>query len=165
MTQNVVTYTVVVNTDNSDGLLLPYLTANVQFEVSHRENVLMVPTSALRWRPQPTQVVPEAREAFVQSTRRREAAKEGGQAKKKRDGSKRELPSVWVEEEGFVRPVQVQTGLSDGIRAEVTSDELKEGTRVVIGEQRRNEEGTATKNPFLPSFLRGSSKNREQKGQ
>ena len=38
MTQNVVTYTVVVETDNSDGRLLPYLTANVQFEVeaAHR---------------------------------------------------------------------------------------------------------------------------------
>jgi HlyD family secretion protein len=31
MTQNVVTYTVVVTTDNSDGKLLPYLTANVEF--------------------------------------------------------------------------------------------------------------------------------------
>ena len=36
MTQNVVTYTVVVTTDNSDGKLLPYLTANVQFEVDKR---------------------------------------------------------------------------------------------------------------------------------
>ena len=34
MTQNVVTYTVEVITDNSDGRLLPYLTANVQFELS-----------------------------------------------------------------------------------------------------------------------------------
>src|SRR5439155_725974 len=39
MTQNVVTYTVVVNTDNSDGTLLPYLTANLQFEVSKHNNV------------------------------------------------------------------------------------------------------------------------------
>ena len=36
MTQNVVTYTVVVTTDNSSGKLLPYLTANVQFEVDKR---------------------------------------------------------------------------------------------------------------------------------
>ena len=32
MTQNVVTYTVVIGTDNADGRLLPYLTAQVQFE-------------------------------------------------------------------------------------------------------------------------------------
>ena len=36
MTQNVVTYTVVVTTDNSSGKLMPYLTANVQFEVDQR---------------------------------------------------------------------------------------------------------------------------------
>ncbi|HLJ94688.1 MAG TPA: efflux RND transporter periplasmic adaptor subunit, partial [Gemmataceae bacterium] len=49
MTQNVVTYTVVVNTDNSDGALLPYLTANLQFEVSKHSNALLVPNAALRW--------------------------------------------------------------------------------------------------------------------
>ena len=31
MTQNVVMYTVEVNTENPDKLLLPYLTANVRF--------------------------------------------------------------------------------------------------------------------------------------
>ncbi len=58
MTQNVVTYTVEVITDNSDGKLLPYLTANAKFMVSTRANVLMVPNAALRWVPQAEQVVP-----------------------------------------------------------------------------------------------------------
>ncbi len=163
MTQNVVTYTVVVNTDNSNGQLLPYLTANVQFEIAHRDNVLLVPTAALRWRPQTSQVVAEARDAFIQSTRRRDAAKDG-QGAKKHDHSKREGPSVWVEEEGFVRPVPVQTGLSDGTRMEIVSGDLKEGTQIVVGEQ-RHEEGAATKNPFLPSFFRGASRKGAQKGQ
>lgn len=62
MTQNVVTYTVEVITDNSDGKLLPYLTANVQFELSRRQGVLLVPNSALRWYPATAdQVAPEAR--------------------------------------------------------------------------------------------------------
>src|SRR5205823_11154354 len=53
MTQNVVTYTVVVTTRNDDGKLKPYLTANVNFEVSKHENVLLVPNAALRWKPNP----------------------------------------------------------------------------------------------------------------
>jgi HlyD family secretion protein len=66
MTQNVVTFTVEVITDNSDGKLLPYLTANVQFELSRRQGVLVVPNSALRWYPAtPEQVVPEARDALA----------------------------------------------------------------------------------------------------
>ncbi|HEY7115067.1 MAG TPA: efflux RND transporter periplasmic adaptor subunit [Tepidisphaeraceae bacterium] len=51
MTQNVVTYTVEVNTENPNYRLLPYLTANVLFEASRRDNVLMVPNAALRWAP------------------------------------------------------------------------------------------------------------------
>src|SRR5207249_3200763 len=56
MTQNVVTYTVVVNTDNTNGKLLPYMTANLNFELSQRNDVLLVSNSALRWRPQIQQV-------------------------------------------------------------------------------------------------------------
>jgi HlyD family secretion protein len=50
-TQNVVTYTVEILTENPDLKLLPYLTANVTFEVARRENVLAVPNAALRWSP------------------------------------------------------------------------------------------------------------------
>ncbi|MCL4501688.1 MAG: efflux RND transporter periplasmic adaptor subunit, partial [Deltaproteobacteria bacterium] len=62
MTQNVVTYTVEVTTDNSDGKLLPYLTANVKFVVGESKNVLTVPNAALRWEPKPDQLVKEGRE-------------------------------------------------------------------------------------------------------
>ena len=65
MTQNVVTYTVVVTTDNSDGKLLPYLTANVQFEVDKRSDVLLVPNAALRWKPQASQIDPAARKTAI----------------------------------------------------------------------------------------------------
>jgi len=111
--------------------------------------------------------VPEARDEYVQSLRRREASAEGQAPKKNRDGSKREgrkreLPVVWLEDDGFVRPVHVQTGLTDGTRVEVIGDELKEGMRIVVGELRQEEE-TTTKNPFLPKMFRGNSRPREQK--
>ena len=70
MTQNVVTYTVVINTDNPDGKLVPYLTANVQFEVSKRSRVPLVPNAALRWKPNPQQVAPDVRDDYVQKQRR-----------------------------------------------------------------------------------------------
>ena len=61
MTQNVVTYTVEVNTENDDGKLLPYLTANAKFHIGRRNGVLVVPNAALRWSPLPNQIAPEAR--------------------------------------------------------------------------------------------------------
>ena len=77
MTQNVVTYTIEVITDNSDGKLLPYLTANVQFELSRSTGVLLVPNAALRWFPQPAQVDAKFKDivegAAAHGTRRRAA--------------------------------------------------------------------------------------------
>ncbi len=49
--QNVVTYTVIVAVDNADRRLLPGMTANVKVTVAQKTNVLMVPNSALRFRP------------------------------------------------------------------------------------------------------------------
>ena len=50
-TNNVVNYTVVVRADNPDGVLLPGMTATVEFLVSEKKNVLVVPNSALRFKP------------------------------------------------------------------------------------------------------------------
>ena len=49
--QNVVTYTVVVSAENSDLLLLPGMTANVQIAVDERSDILKVPNGALRFTP------------------------------------------------------------------------------------------------------------------
>ena len=61
MTQNVVTYTVVVTTENKDMRLMPYMTANVNFEIEQHEDVLKVPNAALRWKPRPQQIAPDVR--------------------------------------------------------------------------------------------------------
>jgi HlyD family secretion protein len=50
-TNNVITYPVVVAVDNRDRTLLPGMTANAEIEVSHQSNVLLVPNSALRYKP------------------------------------------------------------------------------------------------------------------
>ncbi|HEV3261760.1 MAG TPA: efflux RND transporter periplasmic adaptor subunit [Gemmataceae bacterium] len=123
LTQNVVTYTVVANVDNREGKLLPYLTADVQVVVGERENVLLVPNAALRWRPSREQVAPDAREAFDAVQARKESAgREPG-----------ERGVVWVEDKGHVRPVKVRLGLSDGTRTEIVDGDVKEGTPLVTG--------------------------------
>lgn len=48
---SVITYTVVVSTQNPDLRLLPGMTANVTFQIARRENVAMIPNAALRFRP------------------------------------------------------------------------------------------------------------------
>lgn len=50
--QNVVTYTVIVTANNAQQLLLPGMTANVNVVLNRREDVLRVPNTALRFRPE-----------------------------------------------------------------------------------------------------------------
>ena len=51
MVQNVVTYDAVVGVDNKELLLKPGMTANVEFLVSRKTDVLKIPNAALRFRP------------------------------------------------------------------------------------------------------------------
>ena len=155
MTQNVVTYTVEVNTDNSDGRLLPYLTANAKFIVGDRRGVLLVPNAALRWLPQSEQVVREFR-----GKAKAPAPGAGPGAKPSPPGGKEEkVGMVWVPEGTKVRPVSVALGFSDGTLTELVGDQLKEGTQVVMGEAEKQQAGQPGPggSPFTPQLFGGKS--------
>ncbi|SPD73569.1 Efflux transporter, RND family, MFP subunit [uncultured Desulfobacterium sp.] len=157
MTQNVVTYTVEVTTDNRDGRLLPYLTANVEFETGRRSNVFLVPNAALRWSPRPEQISPEfraARDGSKEQTDKVEAERQlkGGDTK---TGDRGHKGLLWVKKEGYLRPVRVSVGLSDGSMTEVDGSDLKEGLEVVLGEQPK-EAGNNAANPFTPQLMKGN---------
>jgi HlyD family secretion protein len=51
VSNNVVSYTVIVKVENHDGTLLPGMTCAVDFIVERAENVLMVSNAALRYQP------------------------------------------------------------------------------------------------------------------
>jgi HlyD family secretion protein len=51
VSNNVVSYTVIIKVENLDGSLLPGMTCAVDFIVERGENVLMVPNAALRYQP------------------------------------------------------------------------------------------------------------------
>jgi HlyD family secretion protein len=155
MTQNVVTYTVEIVTDNSNGRLLPYLTANVQFELDRRTSVLMVPNAALRWRPSAEQVAPEAREAFERLTGRK-GKPEGGSVSQSKPGTGSapgaNRTALWIQEGDHVKPIRVRQGLSDGTHTEVQGDGLTEGMTVVTGVQTQTNSQDVATNPFTPKF-------------
>ena len=135
MTQNVVTYTVEVHTDNSSGKLLPYLTANAQFEVSNKKNVLLVPNAALRWSPKGTQAtdLPPS---------------------KPHDSKKRGV--IWIANSGATTALEVEVGGSDGVESEVIAAQLQEGTEVVIGDAESTQAaGQDNSSPFAPKVFRG----------
>lgn len=154
MTQNVVTYTVEIVADNSSGRLLPYLTANVQFELNRLHSVLQVPNAALRWTPASVeQVAPEFRDAFARPSRGqsgRKASFAGESAAGEGAGNR----IVWALDGSYVRPIPVKAGVTDGQKTEVEGKGLAEGQKVVTGLEPRNGERRSASNPFTPQFLR-----------
>ena len=129
MSQNVVTYIVEVSTDNSNGKLLPYLTANLSFIVKQSKGVLTVPNSALRWVPDVSMLA---------------------------EGVNTEIPEgkrlVWVQApENKVKPIAVSIGINDGAYSEVSSPEIKEGMKVITGGEIAKGK-TTSQNPFMPKM-------------
>ncbi len=142
-TQNVVTYPVLVSAPNPDLKLLPGMTASISFQVDHRENVVKIPNSALRFYPLAKHVRPAdllILEGNVQSTNSEadEANKvenslsaiERAQMRKERNRR-----HVWVVDGDFLRAVEVVTGLSDSQHTEMISGSLKKGDALVTGIQ------------------------------
>jgi HlyD family secretion protein len=152
MTQNVVMYTVEVNTDNADNTLLPYLTANVHFVVRKESNTLLVPNAALRWSPSLlAEISPDARPSRAPDPDPRDATGTSGPDSKPAKDSKERVGTIWVRDGEFVRPVAVKVGTSDGINTGITCESVHEGQEVVIGETAEAAQG-GTRNPFVPQL-------------
>jgi HlyD family secretion protein len=156
MTQNVVTYTVEIITDNANGRLLPYLTANVQFELDRASDVLLVPNAALRWTPSSEHIAPESRKDFGSPAAKGKGS-EGGQLPRSSParvsgGTGRGV--VWLADGRYVRPVRVRTGLSDGLMTTVESEGLSEGLEIVTGLREEVSGRSDASSPFTPQLLR-----------
>ena len=127
VTQNVVTYQVIVHTENPDESLLPGMTATAQIEVRRAEDALLVPAGALRFRPQGVKL---------------EDAPPG--------------PKLWVLRAGVPAPIAVEVGPTDGELVAVTGEGLSEGLEVLAGGGASGQAGaTGPVNPM--SLLRGGS--------
>ncbi|MEJ0088012.1 MAG: efflux RND transporter periplasmic adaptor subunit [Pseudomonadota bacterium] len=145
--QNVVTYDAVIDVANPDLKLKPGMTATVSIVADRRRDVLTVPNTALRFRPEgapPEQTAqrPGAQGGGAAAGQRRERG-EGGQREGDGDDAapvavKR---TVYVLVDGEPVPRTVTTGLTDGRITEVTGGELKEGEAVIVGAGGQNAQG------------------------
>jgi HlyD family secretion protein len=133
--QNVVNYTVIVDAPNPDGLLLPGMTATIDFIIEQREDVLLVSNAALRL--QPTQklsqelrrTMQERFESMPDSIRDRGRSRmdqgrvPGGSIMRdlfSGETSKSEVAALWfLDERGRLNMVPVRKGATDGQKTEI----------------------------------------------
>jgi HlyD family secretion protein len=144
MNNNVVTYTAVVSVDNSDDSLRPYLTANLNFIVGDKKDVLLVPNAALRWQPSKRQMSPEVQDAYNRQRGKKRVPGEEGQ----------EHGFVWVPgPNGLATFIEVITGLSDAVNSELVSVvggvDLPERSALISGEGRAEAQSGGGASPFV----------------
>lgn len=154
MTQNVVIYTVVISVDNSELKLLPYMTADVNFEVDERKDILLVPNAALRFRPTPDQIADESSDDNAES---KDTSKGKPDRRNKSAGAPANIGRLWQVVSGTskVRPIEVRTGQSDMAFTEITSGDIQEGDEIVIGQPRQAAAASSdVNNPLAPPRFR-----------
>lgn len=145
---NVVTYKVIVDADNSAGLLLPGMTATVDFIVSEVGDALLVSNSAFLYKPSKETGV-QPREKQVTGTRREKALSQGGTSAAE-TAQKKAL--YYLDGTGALQKTEVVSLLTDGIHTAVPLDgPLQEGSQVVTGAK---ETEKTQKSGGLSSFLR-----------
>jgi HlyD family secretion protein len=115
--QNVVTYDVVVAVANPELKLKPGMTANVSIITDRKNDVLLVPNAAFRFKPDT--------------------------AGKERDRQ----PGVWLLVDGKPKKTPVTTGLNDGSNTEIVSGGIKEGDPVIIEAVKNGKTGQAAARP------------------
>ncbi|MFZ4855969.1 MAG: efflux RND transporter periplasmic adaptor subunit [Desulfuromonadaceae bacterium] len=152
ITQNVVTYVVVVSVDNSDMKLKPGMTANVSIEVAKKDDVLKLPPAALRFKPKSKGDDPKEKagdEHNGASGQRSMGGKVGGSGKAR----ERNL-QVYLLANGKPVATPVKTGIANNSSIELTQSSLKEGDEVVVeqvGGDTKKKPG-ASASPMGPRF-------------
>jgi HlyD family secretion protein len=126
--QNVVTYDTVIGVNNPELKLKPGMTANVSIIIAHRDDALQIKNAALRYRP-PDATPVETKQGMPGRGARGGGTSDAGVSQRRTERTVYVLPNF----ASRPRPVQIKTGISDGIMTEVVKG-LNEGDRAVTAE-------------------------------
>jgi HlyD family secretion protein len=159
---NVVTYTVVVSALNKDYLLLPGMTATVDFIIDEKKAALLVPNIALRFQA-PEDMLKKARaeaeKYFATLPDSVKAKRSAGAAIQDQGGMERpptagNFKMIWyIDENGKPAADRVMLGQTDGTNTEIVrSRKLQTGIKVIVAlaSQQQNQKTTTTTGPMGP---------------
>jgi HlyD family secretion protein len=139
-TSNVVTYAVVISARNDDLKLKPGLTANVTIYTMEKQDVLSVPTKALRFAPNEAIMTDNEKIEDVESDNK-----------------------VWTKEGDTFKAHAVEIGVTNGTLTEIMSG-ISEGTDVLtdFNIEGEVEEEEKASNPFMPRPRKKQDNNKKK---
>jgi HlyD family secretion protein len=124
---NVVTYDVVILVSNNDELKLkPGMTAEVQILVANQNDVLRIPTAALRFIPPPSSPIDQDSNDLKNS------------------------PTVWILlKNGRLKAISVETGISDDIFTQILGGDMEKGQEIIIGVTQKGKSSSEELGPIV----------------
>jgi HlyD family secretion protein len=124
---NVVTYDVVILVSNNDELKLkPGMTAEVQILVANQNDVLRIPTAALRFIPLPSSPLDQDSNDLQNS------------------------PTVWILlKNGRLKAISVETGISDDIFTQILGGDIEKGQEIIIGVTQKGKSSSEELGPIV----------------
>jgi HlyD family secretion protein len=130
---NVVTYDVVISVANPEQILLPGMTAYVNVVLAEKKNVMLVPNSALRFKPADAEkqkpASAQGKDFENKGDVRADVSPAGG--KRKQDAFSGKIYKI---EKGNLKQVNVTLGITDNRNTEIIGGEIKAGDQIVIGD-------------------------------
>ena len=130
-TGQVVSYAADLSVANTDGQLRPGMTATADIVTSDRDNVLLVPNAALRFKPAAAGAAGQGGGIAGSLTFRPRRDRPERTATLGRGATQ----TVYVKgADGSPKPIQITTGDTDGSVTEVLSGDLKPGMEVITGQ-------------------------------
>lgn len=141
---NVVTYTTLIDIDNSDMKLKPGMTASITVFVDEDSTKILVPAKALSFKPDSSLLAQYKVQRLPKETR---AA-----------ADRPNLSYVWVKNGNTLVEKQIETGFNDNSNVKVLAG-LASGEEVVIGTAKGRGNSTAAtqttaRSPFMPRMTR-----------
>ena len=159
--QGVITYNAVARIDNKEMILKPGMTANVRFLVSEKENVLVIPNMAMRFRPpaqkdETEELLRQERARVAKPVGTRRTSRAGGVGGGGGARGNRRV-TIYVLRDNKAQPMEVQVGITDGSRSEVLGEVLNENDPVIIGmsSAASGDSQSGVANPFQPQTTSG----------
>jgi HlyD family secretion protein len=135
-TANVVNYTVIISAGNRENLLLPGMTATVDFIVEHKTDVLTVPNAALRFQPDGRELaeIQQRMQSSMPPPPTDSLIHNMQQWPPPPYGSEHEWKRIWyLDHDGKLNSAPVQAGISDGTNTELLGGHCSSGMKVIIG--------------------------------
>lgn len=157
---NVVTYTTLIDIDNSDMKLKPGMTASINIYTQEDSSALLIPARSLSFKPGSSlekkyTLIPLVKEGDVQQESSKGQLNQLNQMNSKYSGTIEAVPlqesRVWVQQGDTLTEKKIITGLSDGLNVKVVKGIVPGEeviTNIIIG-SKKSADGPQS-SPFLP---------------